>query len=225
MHKNKLAFWAFFAVYFVAIFFLWDTPVVYPVKIFVVFLHELSHGLAALVTGGEIVKIGLFSNEGGVAWTRGGNRFITLSAGYLGSLVFGGAIFLAAARTRADKVLSAVVGVLTIVITLFYVRNAFGIAFGIAFGLAMIAAAKWLKEAYNDVLLKVIGLTSCLYAILDIKSDILDRTVRSDAVMLQEITGIPSKVWGVLWIAIALAATAAFVWWGSKGESKTAAKV
>ena len=36
-----------FAAYFVALWLLWDTPVVYPLKIFVVLLHEVSHGIAA----------------------------------------------------------------------------------------------------------------------------------------------------------------------------------
>ena len=40
---------------------------------------------------------------------------------------------------------------------------------------------------------------------LDIKSDILDRPeLRSDARMLAELTGVPTLVWGGLWIAIAL---------------------
>ena len=35
---------------------LWDSFVVYPFRIFVVFLHEISHGLAAIATGGSIVS-------------------------------------------------------------------------------------------------------------------------------------------------------------------------
>ena len=31
---------------------LWDTFLVYPFRLFVVFLHEISHGLAAVFTGG-----------------------------------------------------------------------------------------------------------------------------------------------------------------------------
>ena len=53
-----------------------------------------------------------------------------------------------------------------------------------------------------------LGLTSALYAILDIKSDILDRPhLRSDAFMLSELTGIPTVAWGAIWIAAALAVT------------------
>jgi hypothetical protein len=58
----------------------------------------------------------------------------------------------------------------------------------------------------NRRLLLTLGLTSTLYAILDIKSDVLDRPeLESDAYMLAEVTGIgTTTMWGVLWIAIAL---------------------
>ncbi len=59
---------------------LWDTVVAYPFRVFVVFLHEISHGLAAVLTGGRIVSIGLSIDEGGVCVTRGGWRFVVLSA-------------------------------------------------------------------------------------------------------------------------------------------------
>ena len=43
------------------------------------------------------------------------------------------------------------------------------------------------------------------YAILDIKSDILDHPeVRSDAAMLSDITGVPTLAWGTLWILLAI---------------------
>jgi hypothetical protein len=38
---------------------LFDSPFVYPFRLFVVFLHEVSHGVAAILTGGRIVSIGL----------------------------------------------------------------------------------------------------------------------------------------------------------------------
>ncbi len=59
----------------------------------------------------------------------------------------------------------------------------------------------------NRHLLLTLGLTSALYAILDIKSDVLDRPeLASDAHMLAELTGVgTTTMWGVLWITIAIA--------------------
>ena len=58
-----------------AIILLWDTWLVYPLKILVVFFHEMSHGLAAIVSGGSVEEIQVVEGIGGTAWTRGGSRF------------------------------------------------------------------------------------------------------------------------------------------------------
>lgn len=204
--QRKLRFMAGFAVYFGALWLLWDTPVVYPLKIFVVLLHEVSHALAAVATGGSLSHITLDPNQGGATWTRGGSAFLTLSAGYLGSLGWG-ALMVEAARARRVRtdLVNGVAGGLVVALTLLYVRNGFGLLFGLLFGAALVAASRKLSGAANRTLLLTLGLTSTLYAILDIKSDVLDRPhLRSDAFMLAELTGVPTVVWGVLWIAAAL---------------------
>lgn len=202
---------------FIGIVFLWNTLFVYPLKIFVVFMHEVSHGLAAVATGGRIVEIQINPQQGGYALTQGGSRFLTLTAGYLGSLLWGGLILLLAARTHFDKVISILIGIGMVAISIGYGESTFTYLFGIGFGIALVAIGFYLPEAFNDWVLRIIGVTSCLYAILDIKSDVLDRSnLRSDARMLSEITGIPTEVWGVLWIIIAIALTLWFLYLAGK---------
>ncbi len=199
----------------------WDTPLVYPLKILVVFFHELSHGLAAVVTGGEIVRIEISPQIGGLCVTRGGSRFVTLTAGYLGSLVWGGLILGLAARTRFDRQIAMVLGVLLLGIGLLFIRPlvSFGFGFTALAGVVLVLLGWKASEQINDGMLRTIGLTSVLYAPLDIKSDILDRPeVRSDAVMLSELTHIPSMVWGVIWITIAAIAAAYFLLQASQKE-------
>lgn len=206
---RKLRFLAGFAVYFGALWLLWDTPVVYPLKIFVVLLHEVSHAVAAVATGGSIQRIVLDPNQGGATYTLGGSAFLTLSAGYLGSLGWG-ALMVEAARARRIRsdLVNGAVGGLVVALTVLFVRNLFGLAFGTLFGLALVGASRKLSVAANRSLLLTLGLTSSLYAILDIKSDILDRPhLESDAHMLADLTGIPTVVWGVLWIGVALGVT------------------
>ncbi len=203
----KLRFLVGFAVFFTVLWLLWNTPFVYPLKIFVVLLHEVSHGIAAIATGGSIQRITLDPMQGGACYCPGGNAFLTLSAGYLGSLLWGG-LLISVARTNRIRPewVNALIGVLVVGLTLLYVRNGFGFAFGIAFGLAMLMVSRKTGVAVNRTLLLTLGLTSALYAILDIKSDIIDRpNVHSDAQMLSEITGVPTLAWGVLWIVAALA--------------------
>jgi simple sugar transport system permease protein len=78
--RRRLLFLGGFSLYFVALWLLWETPVVYPLKVFVVFLHEISHGIAAVATGGSIQRITLSPRLGGACYCPGGNAFLTLSA-------------------------------------------------------------------------------------------------------------------------------------------------
>ncbi len=204
--RRKLLFVLGFLAYFTTIWLLWNTPIVYPLKVFVVLLHEVSHGLAAVATGGVILRITLTLDQGGTCLCPGGNPFVTLSAGYLGSVAWGALlIVLATGRKSRHRVSLSIIGALLAGMTLLYIRNIFGLAFGLAAGGGLIALARWRRPTVHQAVLTVLGLTSCLYAILDIKSDILDRPeLRSDASMLAELTHVPTAVWGILWIGIAI---------------------
>ncbi|MDP7639878.1 MAG: M50 family metallopeptidase [Candidatus Hydrogenedentes bacterium] len=190
-----------------AVFFLWDTVLIYPLRLLVVFFHEMSHGLAAFATGGRVVEIQVVAAEGGLCITHGGNRFLTLSAGYLGSIMWGGIILVLASRARVHRGLSVVLGIIMLAVTLWLVQpiGSFGFGFGLLAGFVLIAAGFRFNAAGNKYLLKAIGLVSCAYAILDIRSDILVRpTACSDAYLLAQHTHVPALVWGLAWIATAL---------------------
>lgn len=193
---------------------LWSTWVVWPLKILVVFFHELSHGFAAILTGGSIDHIEVVKEQGGLCVTRGGNRFLTLSAGYLGSIIWGGLALLLAGRTRRDRWVTVAMSGLILLATIIWVRPivSFGFGFHILAGLAILLIGARLPQSVNDILLKVFGLASCLYAIPDIWSDTIARShLRSDARMLAEMTHIPTVLWGGFWIVVALALAALFL--------------
>ncbi len=197
-----------FGLYFVAVWYLWYTPVIYPLKIFVVLLHEVSHAVALLATGGSVHHITLDPAQGGATLGSGGWPFVTLSAGYLGSLAFGALLVRSATWKRASSgTVLSVVGGAVLALTAFYVRNPFGLVFGLMFGATLVISGRKLPVIWSRRFLMGLGLTSVLYAILDIKSDVLDRPgLESDAYMLAQLTGVPTLVWGVLWIGLALAA-------------------
>jgi hypothetical protein len=195
---------------------LFDTRILYPLRLFVVFLHELSHGLAAVLTGGSIERIELQAQEGGFCVTRGGSRFLTLSAGYLGSLAWGVALLLLGARTRLDRPVVGAMGLLTLLVTVVYVRGLFGFLFGLLAAAALLATARWLPAQASDLLLRVVGTVSCLYAVWDIASDALLRDIPgSDANALGQLTGIPGFLWAVLWIAVAVVVTGWALWYAA----------
>ncbi len=188
-----------------AVFVLWQTPLMLPLKILVVFMHELSHAIAAWITGGSVESISVSPRQGGLTVTRGGNGFLLTSAGYIGSLLIGVLLFTAALRSRADRQMMAVLGVVMLVVTGLYMREIFALAFGVAAGAAMLASARFLSARVNDLALRVIGLTSMVYVPFDIFDDTIARSgAESDAYAMSQTYGGPVMFWGGLWLLLSL---------------------
>jgi len=187
-----------FALYF------WHSTLLLPIKYLTVFFHELSHALAAVLTGGSVLHIEVNSNQGGLAYTSGGIRFIITSAGYLGSLIWGSAILLAAAKTRYDQHITAGLGILLLLVTAIWVRNLEGVIICALTGFGLLGIAAYSNEKVCDQFLKFLGLTSCFYVLFDIKDDLIDRSIRgSDAYKIAEMLYMPDWLVGLVWLVIA----------------------
>ncbi len=155
----------------------------------------------ALVTGGEVKELVISPQQGGHVLSRGGSRFLILSAGYLGSMAWGALIFLLAVKTRWDQWVMILLGIMILTIAVLFARNIFGLGFSLAAGTLMIFSGIKLSEAINDFLLKLIGLTSMIYVPQDIYGDTIARSyLRSDAYMLAEETFGTAFMWGCVWI-------------------------
>jgi len=187
------------------VFVLWRYSFVWPLRMLIVFLHEASHALAAILTGGEVLNLSLSPLEGGSVLSRGGNGFIIASAGYLGSLLLGSSLFLLALRTKADRLIVALLGASMVGLSLFYVRELFPLMFCLGGAVILLLSSKFLGETINDLILRIIGLTSMVYVPYDIFSDTLARPhLRSDARILAENYGGTTLMWGVIWLIASL---------------------
>ena len=184
----------------------WEYPVLYPLKLLVVFFHESSHAIATILTGGTVKELVINKDQGGHVISQGGNPFIILSAGYIGSLLFGVVIYIASVKSHYDKIIMMVLAIGIIVITVLLSRSLFSWIFGLLSGGAMLLMAKYLAEQYNDFALRLIGLTSMMYAPLDIYSDTISRSyLQSDAYFLAEYLGGTTLLWGSIWMLISIA--------------------
>lgn len=90
----------------------------HPLRLFVTMVHELGHGVAAVLTGGSFLHFEITGRGAGLAYTSGGWRAVIIPAGYLGTALFGAALLVLTFRTpRPDRVAIAVgifIGVLTL---------------------------------------------------------------------------------------------------------------
>jgi len=158
--------------------------------------------------------------QGGHVISRGGNLFLIITAGYLGSLGLGSLLFIVALQTRLDKAVVGLLGAVMILLVVFYMREIFPVVFCLVTGGLMLASARYLDHKINDLVLRIIGLTSMIYVPYDIFSDTLLRShLTSDARLMAENIGGPTMFWGGLWLVISVIIVGAVLRFALKAPS------
>lgn len=191
---------------------LWNTPILYPLKLLVVLMHETGHALAAILTGGRVERIEINALQGGITYTAGGSRFLILSAGYLGSSLFGALILWSASHRTLGRYTAEAFGLLIVLEALLWVRDLFTFGFALGMGGFCMLLGWRIRGAFEQIFMQLVGTVSCLYAIYDIFDDVLRRfvrgapgdTLKNDAQALADITLIPALLWGILWSIVAI---------------------
>jgi hypothetical protein len=184
---------------------LWNSPLIYPIKLFVVLSHEICHGLATIITGGSIQAIQINDYLGGETLIEGGNNFIIANAGYLGSLLIGCLLFISSYKNTLAIWVCTTLSVILLLFTANYVYGGLGIALSMMYMIVLYLSPRYFKPIVNSYLLKILGLVSMLYVLIDIKEDTLTSTfIQSDAQLIGELTGISSILWGVIWLVLSL---------------------
>src|SRR5262249_27560459 len=83
---------------------LWYIPgahlALYPIRLFVTFIHEGGHALMTLVTGGHVQFITVAPDTSGLTMSAGGLQGLIYMAGYVGATAFG-ALCLQLSRRRS----------------------------------------------------------------------------------------------------------------------------
>lgn len=213
------------AVGVVIVYILWNIPALeiftYPVRLFVTYVHELSHSLMAIITGGEVIGFTISPDGSGVATTRNGISALVLPAGYLGAAFFGSLLFYLANTIRKPRFLSILIGATLIIFTALYARpndqgELSALVIGLAFGALLVLAGWKLHTLFNQLLLNVLSILLALNSVLDLfmlvrstSAVIVTRNgvIRNDAAAFSERVApiIPPVVWAVLWALIAVA--------------------
>jgi len=169
------------------------------------FFHEISHGLAALVTGGMIQNIILSFDGSGVCTTRGGSRFLISFSGYAGSALWGLLIY-SVADTLSPKYARFMVGTMVVMLgvaLLLWARDISTII--ILLILLLMYALPLVKSLWFSVtfFIQLVGVFVMLDAIRS-PLYLLDGRDLGDGSSLAQLTGLPEFFWVALWFVIAV---------------------
>lgn len=197
----------------------WNTPalapLLYPFRLFVTYVHEAGHALAAKLTGGDVLGFVVYSNGSGVATTAGGSRALILMSGYVGAAFFGALLFYAANMWHRSRQVAFALGTGLIVFTLMYARpdetgSPTALLVGVGFGTALLLAAWKLPENFNLLALNILAMLTGLNAVLDLKG-VFENSgaslgqVRNDAAAFSaQVMPLPPSVIALAWAMLGI---------------------
>lgn len=195
---------------------LWFVPLaslaLYPIRLFVTFIHEGSHALIALLTGGRVFEIVIAPDASGYTLTQGGFEPLIVMAGYLGATVFGAALLALGRRPSAARQALTVSALLVLLLTLVFVHllhNAFGFFWGLAIAVALFMASRRLSARGTELTAMFLGVQCVVNALFDLRTLVgLSAGFGgppTDAVLMSRIIPLPPVVWALLWCGLALA--------------------
>jgi Peptidase M50B-like len=207
---------------------LWFIPyaeiLTYPFRIFVTFIHEGGHAIAALLTGNSVASLSVAMNASGETYTTEGgllSQIFVSSAGYLGAMAYGALLLVLIRRAVAARiVLLASAAFILLLTTLFGLWKPlsngmwerfsfFTLLAGALLTIGLVAIARYASARTASFFVSFLAVQCVLNALTDLKtvfflSSPFGASVPTDAVNMANATGIPSIFWAIIWIGIAL---------------------
>jgi hypothetical protein len=206
---------------------LWFIPfaevLTYPFRIFVTFIHEGGHAIAALLTGNSVGSLSVAMNASGETYTtKGGllSQTLIASGGYIGSMAYGAVLLILIRKTIAARIVligsAALIFALTLIFGIFKPIVSWGALSGIPFTLlagavlsiGLVAVARYASARVATFFVSFLAVQCVLNALLDLKtvfflSSPFAPSVPTDAVNMANATGLPAIIWAIIWIAMA----------------------
>ncbi len=205
-----------------------------PLNELAVSIHELSHALMCLVTGGQVNGLTIVpdnSGHGGLTYCQGGNELLITPAGYLGTAIFGSVLVFLSQFPKLARIILFIlgtgIGLTSLAFTgmhLFgeagFLSNLASLVWSLALGVLCVFAALKLKPAAAHLLLLFIAINIAFDSISSIATLVeasftgLGNNLSnySDASAMASMTGIPAIMWSLLWIIVSLAAVGLTIW-------------
>lgn len=201
---------------------------VYPIRLFVTFVHEGSHVLAGLLTGSAVQSLTVSMDGSGEVYSAPTGLFsalLTSSAGYLGSTAFGVLLLVAIRRAFSARIVLAICAGFVGLMTLFFgflapIWNVFttnvtlgSVAFtvisGVILTIGLLAIAKYSSAKTAQFVLSFLAVQCILNALSDLKtvffmSNPFATPMQTDAANMAAATGIPAILWVLIWIGVSL---------------------
>lgn len=186
-------------------FVLWDSFLIYPVKMLSVMIHETFHALTTLLTGGKISSINIDFNLGGKIETEFGSSILISLSGYFGSLFVGLLFFKLSQNEKLFRFFIYSLSIMILIVLANSNPNADYIFISLLIISFLIFIAVFINNNYFQFLIRFLGLVSMIYVLIDLKNDLLNDFYVSDAKILSDIINVNSFLIALVWIFVTFA--------------------
>lgn len=213
--------WGFTGLLIAAFIFSYLPIINIPLTWLTTFFHEISHGLAAILTGGSIKKIILHLTGSGLCYTQGGNRFLVMVSGYIGAVMAGIVLYMMADLLNHKKtnIVALCMAGIVAFSALLWGRDILTLIIMTLLFCLFLSIVKLQETELMKWLLKFMG----IYVLLDaVKAPLhlIDGKHYGDGANLADLTGIPEILWVILWLVIGLAGL--WYFWKINGRHREA---
>jgi Peptidase M50B-like len=208
-NEKQQAFLYLYLVYMAIVLLAAETIVAKPLRLLATAIHEISHAAVCRITGGQIIKVEVYDNGGGVTQYRGGCQCLIASAGYLGEAATG-MLFTICSGGRRTATAAAAGLIVMLLWSLCYCPNRLLVILNIVYAIITLAliAVEWF---YFTPLLNFVTLFFGVFlgvcAMTDIFGHLIVRSQRgSDSYSLYEESGrcCPPRCIGIMWLITAI---------------------
>jgi hypothetical protein len=203
--------------------------ILYPLRLFVTFIHESGHALATVLTGGSVQSLTISMDGSGEVYSAPSGTIGALlisSAGYLGTTTFGVLMLYLIRRSFSPhKILTALgifVASMTVLFTvispvfnflslqtslssIFFTVIAGGLLAAGLVGLGLYSSVRTANFA-----VAFLAVQCLLNALLDLKNvffvnaPIVGSNIHTDAANMAAATGLPGIFWVMIWIGLSI---------------------
>jgi len=195
---------SYFFLYIVAAIVLPMIPYIHwPLSWLETYFHEISHGFAALISGGSIERLELHFNGSGTCFTRGGYAPLVAFAGYTGAVMWGAIIFYGARLSgKSSRWLSILVMSLIVISAALWVRDMATIVIVAVISSMLYVSFRYIIGQWFPRFMEFAGVYLMVSA-TRAPTYLLDKKQIGDGANLAKMTHVPEIIWISIWVMIA----------------------
>jgi hypothetical protein len=190
---------------------LWQIPgghyILYPFTILATWFHEMGHGLAAILLGGQFQQLQISPDGSGVAYHSGAlffgrtGRAIVAAAGPMGPPIAGSILILSSRSFKTANLSLKILGGFLILSTFIWVRSLFGLIAVPLLGLIILGIALKSPRWMQEFAIQFLGVQACVSTYLQLDylfSASAGPGLHSDSAQIQLQLLLPYWFWGGL---------------------------